>query len=117
MWSGASLRRTYSWSRLIGWRSRPRAASSLKTPMRASKGLARQECRRSTFASTLRHSGRGRRRLQLLQVRHDLGAGPVLRRDEFAAEHAISVDDIAFGDLESAVEAVDAGCGVSDGKE
>lgn len=55
--------------------------------------------------------------LEFFEVGDDLGAGPILRGDEFATEHSIPVDDVTLGDLESAVEVVDARGGVSDCKE
>ena len=49
------------------------------------------------------------------EVLGDLWAGPVLGADEFAAEHAIAVDDVGFGDLDGAVELVDALVGIAHG--
>jgi hypothetical protein len=55
--------------------------------------------------------------LQLFQVGSDLGARPILRRDEFAANHAVLVDDVALGNLKRAVEAVDARRGIANGEK
>lgn len=53
--------------------------------------------------------------LQLFQVGRDLRTRPILCRDEFAANHAVLVDDVTLGNLKRAVEAADAGCGVTNG--
>lgn len=53
--------------------------------------------------------------LQVREVAGDLRAGPVLRVDELAAENAVLVDDVGFGDLGGTVELVDAAVGVADG--
>jgi hypothetical protein len=55
--------------------------------------------------------------LQLFQVRRDFRTRPILCRDEFAANHAVLVDDVALGDLQRAVEAVDTGRGVTNGEK
>ena len=55
--------------------------------------------------------------LHLCEVAHDVGIGPVLRADEFAAQDALAVDDVGFGNLDGAVERVDALVGVADGDE
>lgn len=52
-----------------------------------------------------------------LEIADDLGAGPILGGDKFAAEDAVFVDDVAFGDLAGSVEGLDAGGGVADGEE
>ncbi len=36
-------------------------------------------------------------RLQISQIIHDFGAGPVLRADELAPDFALAVDDVGFG--------------------
>ena len=84
-------------------------------------------CRRSAVAIhyvKLRHGfdftseacGRGSG-AEAVEVVDDFGAGPVLGGDELAAEDAIAVDGVGFGDLRGAVEGVDAGVGVADGEE
>ncbi len=55
--------------------------------------------------------------LEVFEVVDDLGAGPVLGVDELAAEVAVPVDDVGFGDLGGAVEGVDAAFAVADGEE
>ena len=52
-----------------------------------------------------------------LQVAGDFGAGPVLGGDEFAAEDALLVDDVALGYLAGAVEGLDVGGGITEGEE
>ncbi len=47
----------------------------------------------------------------------DLGAGPILCADELAADVAVSVDDVGFGDLDGAVERVDLLVGVTNGAD
>ena len=54
--------------------------------------------------------------LEFAEVVDDLGAGPVLGGDEFSAEDALAVDDVGFGDLDGAIEMVDALGGVADGE-
>lgn len=56
-------------------------------------------------------------KLEFGEVIGDLGAGPVLGSDELAAEDAVSVDDVGFGDLDGAVEGIDAAIGIADGDE
>ena len=56
-------------------------------------------------------------RLELAEVVEDLGTGPVLGRDELAAEDAARVDDVGFGNLDGAVEVGDAGGGVAQGEQ
>ena len=56
-------------------------------------------------------------RLEAFEVVHDLGAGPGLGADELAAEDAVAVDDVGFGDEGGAVEGVDALFAVADGDE
>lgn len=56
-------------------------------------------------------------RLELLQVSHNFGAGPVLCRNEFAAQNAIFIDDIALWDLKRAIQPVYTGCGVANGNK
>jgi len=65
----------------------------------------------------LRSGWRTTARLEVLEVVLDLGAGPVLGTDEFAAEVSVAVDDVGFGDLGGAVKGVDALFGVADGEE
>jgi hypothetical protein len=55
--------------------------------------------------------------LHLCEVGHEGGIGPVLGADELAAQDALSVDDVGFGDLDGAVEGVDALVFVADGDE
>lgn len=55
--------------------------------------------------------------LQLAEIVDDLGAGPDLGADELAAEDAVAIEDVGFGDLGGSVESVDAGVGVADGTE
>lgn len=55
--------------------------------------------------------------LEALEVVGDLGAGPDLGSDELAAEDAIAIDDVGFGDLDGAVEGVDALVAVANGEE
>lgn len=51
------------------------------------------------------------------EVVHDDRVGPVLRADELAAKDALAVDDVGLGNLDGAVEGVDALVGVADGDE
>lgn len=53
--------------------------------------------------------------LEFGEVAHDLGAGPILGADEFAAEEAAFVDDVGLGQELGAVEGVDAAVGVAHG--
>jgi hypothetical protein len=53
----------------------------------------------------------------VVEVVDDLGAGPVLRVYEFAADDAVAVDYVGLRDLGGAVQRVDAGGGVADGEE
>jgi len=39
----------------------------------------------------------GRAASEVLQIVDDLGGGPVLSADEFAADDAVAVDDVGFG--------------------
>lgn len=55
--------------------------------------------------------------LHLCEVVHDVGVGPVLGVDELSAEDALLVDDVGFGDLFGAVEAVDPLLLVADGDQ
>jgi len=57
------------------------------------------------------------KKLHLGEVVHDVRVGPVLRADELTAEGALAVDDVGFGNLDGAVEGVDALVGVADGDE
>jgi hypothetical protein len=54
---------------------------------------------------------------EAVEVGDDGGGGPVLVADEFAAEDALLVDDVGLGDLDGAVEGIDALVGVADGEE
>ena len=54
---------------------------------------------------------------QGLEVAGDLGAGPVLGGDEFAAQDTLFVDHVALGDLAGAVEGLDVGGGITEGEE
>lgn len=44
--------------------------------------------------------------LQLVQVVHDLGTGPIGGADEFAADYTIFVDDVGFGEFERSIKRV-----------
>ena len=53
----------------------------------------------------------------MFEVVDDVGVCPDLGSDELAAEDAVAVDDVGFGDLDGAVEGVDALVAVADGDE
>ena len=55
--------------------------------------------------------------LKGLEISADLGAGPVLGTDEFAADDALAVDDVGLGPLLGVIKPGGAVAGVADGDQ
>ncbi len=71
----------------------------------------------SMVAEEIAGEARGLLGAEGAEIADDLGVGPVLGGDEFSAEDASFVDDIALWDLFGAVEGGDARGGIAQGEE
>src|SRR6266851_4800973 len=83
----------------VVWRWILRSASSSKTPTRAWKPPTERECEESTSARRLLW-------LHLLEITHDLRAGPDLRADELATHDALPVDHVGLRNLRRSIESI-----------